>query len=151
MKILFSLFWGFSLFVLSGCTTEWKQSSSFDKALQTKLIVEKPPQGKVHINNEYAGEIPIQVTLDYEQKVNVKTRKVSYWVTQPGWSVFLSILSLGIYIPFSIIPVDIETSLEPTEEYNNNEFMISVITPGNKELKEKVLCKGQPSIQLEFP
>ncbi len=139
------------LFVLSGCTTEWKKGSSFNKMIQTKVIVEAPPQGKVYINNKYVGENPIQTTLDYEQKVDVKTRKVSYWVTQPGWSLFISIISLGIYIPFSLIPVDIETSLEPTEEYINNEFTIGVITPENIESKEKISCKGQASIQLKLP
>jgi hypothetical protein len=43
-----------------------------------------------------------------------KARKVSYWDTQPGMALFLSLISLGQYVPLSFIPLDVETSQEPS-------------------------------------
>ena len=103
-----------SVLFLNGCATAWKPSGSYYRTSTTKVSVESVPHGKVYINNDYVGNTPIVHTVQYEEQIDKKSRKVSYWITQPGWSLLLSICTLGIYLPFSLIPVDIETSLQPT-------------------------------------
>ena len=115
-----------SLLSLGGCTTTWKESGSFYRTTQTRLRVGGSPGRTVHLNNKYVGQTPLTVPLEYRQKVRKKTRRVSFWITQPGCSVFVTILSLGTYLPLSIIPVDIETSLEPMASFRNNEFQVRV-------------------------
>ena len=123
---------------------------SYYRTKQTELIIESIPPSKVYINNEYTGTSPIITYLEYEQKIDKKTRKVSYWTTQPGLSLFLSIISLGIYIPFSIIPVDIETSLISADSFTANEFIVHLEAKGYKDWHKKILCTGQDKISLQY-
>ena len=118
------------MFVLNGCATQWRDSGSFQKTTQTTLTVESIPPGKAFVNNKFIGYTPIVTPLEYGREVKKKTREVSYWITQPGWSLLVSIVSLGIYVPFSFIPVDIETSLEPTNSWKNNQFSVRVEAEG---------------------
>ena len=103
----------------------------------------------VYIDNKYVGKTPLATPVKYEQKVNKKSRKVSYWETQPGLSLLLTILSLGIYLPFSFIPVDIETSLDPVNSFRKNEITVSVIAEGYTNWEDKVTLIGDKNISLK--
>jgi hypothetical protein len=134
---------------LSGCATSWQPQGSFYRTTQTQLRVESNPQGKVYVNNKYVGLTPLETPLEYGQEVERKTRKVSYWDTQPGWSLFVTLLSLGLYLPFSLIPVDVDTSLEPRESYKDNVFAIEIDTEGYKKWRQEVIGKGEKTVALQ--
>src|SRR4029077_15149147 len=71
--------------LLAGCATAWEDSGSFYRSAQTALAVESSPVGaRVFLSNRYLGDTPLSTTLDCEQEMRKKTRKVSYWDTQPG-------------------------------------------------------------------
>jgi len=57
-------------------------------------------------------------------------------------------MSLGIYLPFSIIPVDIETSHDPLDSFKNNEFRIEVDSDGYKTWQTIVRFKGEKEFSL---
>ena len=134
---------------LAGCTTAWQDSGLFHRTVQTTLAVESsPPAAHVFLNNKYLGDTPLSTVLDCEQELKTKTRKVSYWVTQPGLSLLLSITSLGLYVPFSVIPADPETSQEPTGAFRNNEFVIRVEVDGHSPWRGKVVCGTQPGVSV---
>lgn len=133
--------------VLAGCATGWHDSGSFYRSAQTALAVESTPAGgRVFLSNRYLGDTPLSSALECEQEIRQKSRKVSYWVTQPGLSLLLSLLSVGFYVPFSVIPVDIQTSLEPTGRFKDNEFVLRVEADGHKLWSAIVVCGSQPSI-----
>ena len=136
-------------FLLGGCATAWKEKSSFYRTTQTHLAIESNPKGTVYVNNRHVGDTPLTIPLEYQQEVHKKTRKVSYWETQPGWSLFITIVSLGIYLPFSLIPVDIETSLEPIASFKNNEFDVRVASDGYKDWQDKVRLSGEEKCSLQ--
>ena len=138
----------FASFLFSQGCTGWKDVGSFYRTEQTRLTIESTPSGKLYVNNKFIGDTPLSTPLEYEQKVNKSTRDVNYWVTQPGWSLFLSLISLGVYIPFSLIPVDTQTSLSPTGLYNNNQFNLRVDSDNHKSWEKQFLCNGQPSIEF---
>lgn len=140
---------GSSTLLLNGCTTPWRDSGSFYRTTQTKLAIETDSQGKVYVNSLYVGDTPVSTPLEYEQEIKRKTRKVSIWVTQPGLALGLSILSLGLYIPFTLPPVDIETLQEPSGTFRNNQFTVSIHSTGYKDWQETVLCLGQDSVSLQ--
>lgn len=132
------------LLIFSGCTTtEWRESPPFYRSVQTLLSVENGPSANVYINDRYVGLAPITVPLDYKQEVKKKTRKVSYWVTQPGLALGITLLSFGLYLPFSAIPVDIETVQEPTTIFKDNQFIVRIEAPGYKGWREMVKCLGE--------
>ena len=137
-----------SLVLLMGCATPWQSQGSFYRTAQAKLVVNSKPPGKVYVNNRLAGDSPLTVPLQFQQQVERKTRKVSYWQTQPGWSLLFSALSLGLYVPFSLIPVDPVTALEPRDSFKDNVFQIEVRTDGGQSWKQQVTCTSEQTISL---
>jgi hypothetical protein len=136
------------LLVLSGCATAWKDGTPFYQTMQTSLMVESVPGGKVYVNDKYIGDAPARTFLNYEQEVKKKTRKVSYWKTKPEVAFAITLLSLGLYLPFSAIPVDIETLQEPTTMFRGNEFVLRVEAAGYTAWQETVQCTGENQIAL---
>ncbi|MBU1055514.1 MAG: hypothetical protein KKC46_17075 [Proteobacteria bacterium] len=134
---------------LNGCATAWEPSGSYYRTTTTKISVASVPDGKVLINNNYVGDTPIDHTVRYEKQIDKKTRKVSYWITQPGFTLFWSIVSLGVYIPFSLIPADVETSLHPTDLYRNNEFTLKIVSEGYKIWQKEILCSGNDRLSID--
>jgi len=132
-----------------GCATDWQRQSSYFKTIQTELILESQPSGKVYINNNYVGLTNLKVPLEYGQEVQIKTRKVSYWETEPGWSLFISILSLGLYLPFSFIPVDADTSIELLQSYKDNTFKVEIHVENYPKWTQEVVVKGQREMFLK--
>ena len=135
------------LLYLSGCATE-VPSTTFYKSAQTQLSLESEPSGKVYVDNKYIGVTPIAFPLEYEQQVEQDTRKVTYWETQPGLSLFLTIVSLGLYLPFSFIAVDSEISIVPLESYRNNHFQLTLQATGYQEWKQEIVTKGEQNLSL---
>jgi len=137
-----------SLLFLSACSTQAPQVSSYNRTEQTQLTLSSTPSGTVNLDNRYVGVTPVTFPLDYEQKVQQQTRNVTYWETHPGLSLFLTIASLGVYLPFSMIPVDTETSQVPLENYRKNHFVITVDSAGCDQWKQEVVARGEKSLQL---
>jgi len=135
--------------LLAGCATAWRDSGSFYRSAQTALAVESTPVGaRVFLSNRYLGNTPVSAALECEQEMRKKTREVSYWDTQPGLSLFLSLVSLGLYVPFGLIPVDTETSQEPSGAFKNNEFTLRVEADGYKAWTTTIVCGPQPAVSL---
>ena len=135
--------------LLAGCATAWRDSGSFYRGALTALAVQSTPDGaRVFLTNRYLGDTPVSTALECEQEMRKKTREVTYWETQPGLSLFLSVISLGLYVPFSLIPVDIETSQEPTGAFKSNEFTLRVEADGHKAWTTTIVCGPQPAVSL---
>ncbi len=135
------------LLYLSGCATA-PPPTSFYKSAQTQVSLETERSGKVYLDNKYIGVTPLTFPLEYQQQVEQDTRKVTYWETQPGLSVLLTIMSLGLYLPFSLIPVDTETSTVPLDSYRNNHFQLSIQTPGYRQWEQEVVANGEKNLSL---
>lgn len=134
-----------SLLFLSACSTQ-PESSSYYRSAQTQLTVYSTPSGSVNENNRYVGVTPVTFPLDYEQEVRLDTRNVTYWQTHPGLSVFLTLISFGIYLPFSMIPVDTQTSQVPLENYRSNHFVITIDAAGYGQWKQEVVANGEKTL-----
>jgi hypothetical protein len=136
------------LFSLAGCTTEWAAEGSYYRTTQFLLAVESTPPGKILINGNHKGESPLSIPLEYEREVQRKTRKVSYWISQPGWALGITLLSLGLYLPFSAIPVDVELRQEPQSNFRSNQFVVQVQADGHRPWEDTVVCTGQDRLVL---
>ena len=133
----------FAILLLNGCATTWKHKSTFYKTTQTLLTVHSNPSGDVFINNRAAGKSPLIIPLSYEREFVRKNRKVTFWKTKPGLAVFLTAVSLGVYLPFSAIPVDVETTFEPTANFRGNEFRVRIAAQGFTDWEDMLLLSGQ--------
>ena len=130
------------LLPLSGCVTEWRDAGGVFQTKETELFLESTPVGEVFINNQHIGVSPLTTSLEYEQEIKKKKRKVSYWRTQPGSALAFTVLSLGLYLPFSAIPVDIESTQEPTDSFRGNEFVVRIESTGYKDWQKTIQCSG---------
>ena len=142
--------WAFAILILSlmGCTTEWVVEGSYYRTTQTLLAVESSPSGTIWINSHPKGQSPLSFPLEYEREVQRKTRKVSYWVSQPGLAFGITLLSLGLYLPFSVIPVDVELMQEPQATFRSNQFVVQVQADGHQPWENTVVCTGQDRVLL---
>jgi hypothetical protein len=131
---------------LNGCTTAWQESGTFERTIQTELFVESTPQSRVQVNKVARGETPMTMMLEYHQTIQKKTRKVSYWITKPDVALWVTLLSLGVYLPMSVIPVDIETRLEPMAVYSGNEFHLRAVRDGYDDWVEVIRTLGEPKL-----
>jgi len=139
----------FCVLCLSGCATSWQDNGTFFQTTQTQLTVKTEPKGKVYVNSKFIGDTPLTTTFEYGREILRKKRSVSYWRTQPGLALFVSLISLGVYLPFSVIPVDTETSLEPTGSFKGNQFEIKIDAVGFKTFQDKIICTGQDKLLFE--
>jgi hypothetical protein len=78
--------------------------------------------------------------------VKKKTRKVSYWISQPGWAFLITIASLGIYLPLSPIPVDIESTTQPTQVFRGNHFELRATLDGSPDWAEDIDVHGEKEV-----
>jgi hypothetical protein len=134
--------------VIGGCATEWKNGGTFCKTVQTKLVVDSSPSGRAYVNGDFIGNTPTTKLLEYCAEIKKETRSVSYWNTQPGASTLLSIASLGIYVPFSLIPADADTHLAPTGSYMNNRCIIKVEREGFPDWVHEYIGRGEDEVAL---
>jgi hypothetical protein len=134
---------------LASCATAWRETGSFYRSAQTTVTADSTPPGAgIFLGNRYLGDSPLSATLECEQEMRRKTRKVSYWETQPGLALLLSIMSLGLYIPFSAIPVDVDTTQEPTGAFRSNEFMLRMEADGYRSWTTTVTCGPQQRVDV---
>ena len=139
----------FAMLLLGACSSQPPEQGSFFRTEQTQVSVQSTPSGKVNVDNRYIGITPVSFPLEYEQQVERDTRKVTLWETSPGLSLFLTLASLGLYLPFSAIPVDSETTLVPQEIYRHNHFEVTVEAPDYEQWKQDLDPKGEKTLELQ--
>ena len=133
----------------NGCSTSQPETNSYFKTAQTELIVHSDPPAKAYVNNREIGFTPLNFRLEYEQQVDNVTTKVTYWDTQPGIALLLSIMSLGLYLPFSFIPVDSQTSVVPQHSFRSNHFQLTIEATGYEQWSQEVVTQGEPAISID--
>ncbi len=130
--------------VLSACTTAWKVENIQFHPVQTMLSIDSDPSTEVLINHRHVGKSPVEVPASYEREVRIERRRVSYWKTEPGISLLLTLSSLGLYLPFSFIPIDTESRLIETGNFRGNVFSVLFEKHGKVLGQETVIARGEP-------
>ena len=133
-----------------GCATAWRSAGGFNSSVSTKLIISAAGPQEIYINNELKGSAPVTVEVFYEQKTNRKKRKVSPWVSSPGSSVALTIITLGGFAIAGLLPLDTETALETEPVYQYNVFNLQAVAPDGAKLSKQIVCRGEESMRVEF-
>jgi hypothetical protein len=132
-----------------GCATTPSTGGSFYKTRQTELRVESETADKVFVNNKYVGVAPLKIPLEYGQLVEKQVQNVTYWENNPGLSVLLTIVSLGLYLPFSFIPVDTKATYVPQDQFRDNMFSLELEIEGARRWKQEVKCNGETTIVVK--
>lgn len=135
------------LIFLSACSSQ-PPPTLYYRTAQTELTVDSTTPAKVKLDNRYVGDTPVTYPLLYDQEVENDVRRVTWWQTQPALAVVLTILTLGVFVPLSLIPADTESSQKPLENYRNNHFIVAVDAPGYAQWKQEVDAKGDKTLTL---
>ncbi|RKY44132.1 MAG: hypothetical protein DRP81_06005 [Candidatus Omnitrophota bacterium] len=139
-----------AMIFLFSCATSWKYDRTIYKTRNTKLNILSDPKGNVTVNRNHVGLSPIYYTVSYKEGMDQYKRKVSYWQTDPGKALLVTVLSLGLYLPFSFIPVSPQTELRPSDKYIDNEVLIKVVAEGFTPEEKKVSCYGESTKLIKF-
>ena len=116
---------------------------------QTLVQLTSEPDADVLVDGMVAGRTPVSVPLTYRGSIEHFERKVSLWYTQPGLSVFLTLMSLGVYLPLSLIPLDPEERFEPVARFENNRFVLRLERSGYVPWERTFDLAGEKSIDVD--
>ena len=135
------------LFLASGCATAWRGTGSVHyRSVPVRLSAgSTPPDARAFLDGRYLGTTPVITTQPCQQEVTTQTRRVSHWMTQRGLAAPFSIASLGLYLPFSLIPVDTEFRDEPTSTFKPRAFSVRIDKHGYHAWIIHVACGNEGS------
>ena len=136
---------GLGALLVGGCATAWEPHGSYYRTEQTRLAIRSTPPGQVSVNNKVVGTTPATIALQYGREVAMRSRKVAYYRSQPGWALFLTGVTFGFYIPFGCIPLDVQTELQPLDAFKENVYAIEIRADGCEPWKQQVVCTGEES------
>ena len=136
-----------SSFIFSSCTS-WRTEPSFYRTVQTNLQLESNHFAAVKVNENKVtpkdGSIPVQ----YQREITKTVRKVTHWKTKPITTLVFVLLSFGTYLPFSFIPVDIDTKTIPTNDFKNNEIKLEVTDEKGNTWSQEIVLQGEKSLTV---
>lgn len=137
-------------FVVSGCSQTTQVASTYQRAVTTMVEINTDVRAKLWVSNRELGTTPITFPFTYQQDVENVSRNANYWETNPGTAAALSVLSLGLYVPFSFIPAEQTGEPHPTQKFSGNQLSLRLIAEGYELLTNVVELKGEPKISLSF-
>ena len=138
-----------ALLFLSACSTQAPAQHSFYRTTQTEISLDSTPSGSASVDNKFVGTTPLTFPLEYDQEIEQDTKNVTLWETQPGLATFVTVISLGLYLPFSAIPAASQSTQVPLERYRSNQFLIAVDVPGYDRWTQQVVAKGEKNLHLQ--
>ncbi len=135
------------MLLLGGCATAWEPRGSYFRTEQTRLAIQSTPPAQVSVNGKAVGTTPATISLQYGREEAMKSRKIAYLRSEPGWALFLSAVTFGFYVPVGCIPLDVQTEFEPRDTFKENVFAIEITADGYEPWKQQVVCKGEPTLE----
>ena len=141
----------FLLFILaSGCSQTAHVASTYQRAVTTIVEINTDVPARLWVSDRERGATPITFPFTYQQDVENLARNANYWETSPGTAAALSVLSFGLYVPFSFIPAEQTAEAKPMQKFSGNQLSLRLVAEGYKPLTHVVEIKGEPKISLTF-
>jgi hypothetical protein len=134
---------------VSGCQSAWEPRGTFTKPVQTIFDISSEPPASAYLNGGYAGRTPLALPVTYERLVERHERDVTHWQTNPVTSTAVTILSLGLYLPFSAIPVDEEERVQETDLFQSNEFLLELHAGGHEPWQRQISLHGEREVDIK--
>ncbi len=139
-----------SLTLGAGCASVSHKASTYMRTATTIVEVNSNVPSEVWVAGQEMGITPLSFPFSYEEEVGRNVRTATYWETNPGIAAGVTVLSLGVYLPFSAIPVEATSAFQPTGTYAKNTLAIRLIAEGHEPLDHLVEVRGEPKIELNL-
>ena len=137
-------------FIALGCSQTTYRGSTFQRTVTTNVEIHTNVPAQIWIADRNVGTTPLSFPFTYEEEVSRNVKTANYWETNPGAAAALSVLSFGVYVPFSFIPADPTSESHPTGKYINNRLSLRLVAEGYAPLEYEVECKGEPIKELNL-
>lgn len=139
-----------SLILGAGCAPVAYKASAYLRTATTIVEVNSNVPSEVWVSGQKTGTTPLSFPFSYEEEVDRHVRTATYWETNPGIAAAVTVLSLGVYLPFSAIPAEATSEFRPTGTYAKNKLALRLIAEGYEPLDHFVEVKGEPKIELNL-
>ncbi len=134
---------------VAGCATDWTAASTSSEVRQTVLALRSEPSAEAFLNGEFLGTTPLKRRLQYREDVENQTRKISYFRSDPALATFVAVLSLGLTIPFNMIPTDEDSRRVPLGRYQDDQFEVEIRRDGFASWRRTITCHGETELVLD--
>jgi hypothetical protein len=138
-----------SLLLQAGCATGWERRPDLPVTEQTTVHVRSTPVAEVLLEGRRFGKTPVDVPVPYLRFDERYERRVTLWQSNPGLAIAVSVLSLGIYLPFSLIPVDHQERLETGRRLEGAAVTIALEADGYETWHERIEVQGTPAYTID--
>ena len=139
-----------TLLVAGGCSQTTYKASTYKRTVTTQIEIVTDVPSEVWVSNQSMGITPLTFPFSYEEEVDRQEGTANYWETNPGTAGALTVLSFGLYLPFSFIPAEPTSESRPAGKYIDSKVTLRLEAEGYEPLEHTVECKGEPKIDLNF-
>lgn len=140
----------FSSSIITACSPTTYKASTFRRTVTTYIDISTNVPSQVWISNLNVGTTPVSFPFTYEEEVDRQVTTANYWETNPGTAAALTVLSFGLYLPFSVASVEPTAEFRPTGRYINNKVNVRAVAEGYEPLEHSLEAQGEPKVVLKF-
>jgi hypothetical protein len=137
-----------SIGAVFGCSQVPYKASTYARSVTTMIAVESNVPAKVWFSDRLVGTAPGAWPYTYQEEVDLVAGTANYWETNPEKAAALSVLSMGLYVPFSGIAAERTGESKPTGRYLNNELTVKLERDGYETVERIIACRGEPQVQV---
>jgi len=112
------------------------------------IAVNSNVPARVWFSDRFVGTTPGSWPYTYEEQVDLVAGTANYWETNPEKAAALSVLSMGVYVPFSGIAAEQTGESHPTGRYLHNELTVKLEQDGYATVERVIACKGEPQVDV---
>jgi hypothetical protein len=134
----------------ASCSQTTYNPSAYRQTVTTRIEVNTNIPSEVWVSDRAIGITPITFPFNYEEEVDREVKNANYWQTNPGWAAAVTVLSFGIYLPFSFLPAEPTSQTQPTGKFVNNKLTLRVTAENFDTFEQTIECKGEERMVLNI-
>ncbi len=134
----------------AACSQTTYKASSYRQTVTTQIEIATNIPAEVRLPDRVVGTTPVVFPFNYEEEVDRQVKTANYWETNPGTAAALTVLSLGLYLPFSVIPAEPTSESRPAGRFVNNTLTLRLSADGFEPLEHILEGKGEGKIVLNL-
>lgn len=137
-------------FLTVSCAQTTYKASTYRQTVTSLIEINANVPAEVRLRDRTIGTTPVFFPFNYEEEVDRQVTTANYWETNPGTAAALTVLSLGLYLPFSFIPAEPTSEARPAGRFVNNNVTFQLSADGFEPLEHTVDAKGEEKIVLHL-
>lgn len=134
--------------VVTGCSQTTQNASTYRQTVTTRIEINTNVPSAVWVNDRSVGTTPLTFPFNYEEEVDRTVRNATYWETNPGWASAVTVMSFGLYLPFSMIPAEETSQTRPAGRFVNHKVTIRLTAEDYEPFEQTLECKGEGKLIL---